>query len=77
MAQQTANRSEPIKSPARASTARVDAILKATIQVLLRVGKEKLTTTRVAARAGVSVGNALPILPEQERSPAGLAEVAR
>jgi hypothetical protein len=26
----------------------VDAILDATIQVLLRVGKERLTTTRVA-----------------------------
>jgi len=34
----------------------VDAILTATVQVLLRVGKERLTTTRVAERAGVSVG---------------------
>ncbi len=56
MAQQTASRSEPRKSPVQArSTASVDAILKATVQVLLRVGKEKLTITRVAARAGVSV----------------------
>lgn len=57
MAPQTAIRSEPRKSPVQArSAASVDAILKATVQVLLKVGKEKLTTTRVAARAGVSVG---------------------
>jgi len=48
---------EPRKSPSQArSAASVDAVLKATIQVLLKVGKENLTTTRVAARAGVSVG---------------------
>lgn len=34
----------------------MNAILEATIQVLLHVGKERLTTTRVASRAGVSVG---------------------
>jgi hypothetical protein len=34
----------------------VDAILEATIQVLLDAGKERLTTTNVALRAGVSVG---------------------
>jgi AcrR family transcriptional regulator len=57
LAPQTAIRSEPRKSPVQArSAASVDAILKATVQVLLKVGKEKLTTTRVAARAGVSVG---------------------
>jgi AcrR family transcriptional regulator len=37
--------------------------LKATIQVLLQVGKEKLTTTRVAARAGVSVGTLYQYFP--------------
>ena len=48
---------DPRKSPVRArSTASVNAILEATIQVLLHVGKERLTTTRVASRAGVSVG---------------------
>ncbi len=66
MAQQTESRSEPRKSPVQArSTASVDAILKATIQVLLRVGKEKLTTTRVAARAGVSVGTLYQYFPNK------------
>jgi AcrR family transcriptional regulator len=66
LARQTANRSEPRKSPVQArSTASVDAILKATVQVLLRVGKEKLTTTRVAARAGVSVGTLYQYFPNK------------
>jgi AcrR family transcriptional regulator len=64
--QQTAGRSEPRKSPVQArSTASVDAILKATVQVLLKVGKEKLTTTRVAARAGVSVGTLYQYFPNK------------
>lgn len=66
MAQKTATRSEPRKSPVQArSTASVDAILKATVQVLLRVGKEKLTTTCVAARAGVSVGTLYQYFPNK------------
>ena len=47
----------PRKSPVQArSAATVEAILTATAQVLLQVGKERLTTTLVAQRAGVSVG---------------------
>jgi AcrR family transcriptional regulator len=66
LAQQTASRSEPRKTPVQArSTASVEAILKATVQVLLRVGKEKLTTTRVAARAGVSVGTLYQYFPNK------------
>jgi AcrR family transcriptional regulator len=66
LAQQTASSSEPRKSPVQTrSTASVDAILKATVQVLLRVGKEKLTTTRVAARAGVSVGTLYQYFPNK------------
>jgi len=45
--------------------ASVDAILKATIQVLLHVGKERLTTTRVALRAGVSVGTLYQYFPNK------------
>jgi AcrR family transcriptional regulator len=66
LAQETTIRSEPRKSPVQArSTASVDAILKATVQVLLKVGKEKLTTTRVAARAGVSVGTLYQYFPNK------------
>src|SRR5271170_3850298 len=57
---------EPRKSPVQArSTASVDAILEATIQVLLNVGKERLTTTRVALRAGVSVGTLYQYFPNK------------
>jgi AcrR family transcriptional regulator len=57
---------EPRKSPVQArSGASVDAILQATIQVLLIVGKERLTTTRVAARAGVSVGTLYQYFPNK------------
>lgn len=60
------NTLEPRKSPVQArSTATVEAILKATIQVLLKIGKERLTTTRVAARAGVSVGTLYQYFPNK------------
>jgi len=57
---------EPRKRPVQArSAATVDAILEATIQVLLRIGKERLTTTNVAARAGVSVGTLYQYFPNK------------
>jgi AcrR family transcriptional regulator len=57
---------EPRKSPVQArSAASVDAILEATIQVLLNVGKERLTTTAVALRAGVSVGTLYQYFPNK------------
>jgi AcrR family transcriptional regulator len=57
---------EPRKSPVQArSAASVNAILEATIQVLLNVGKERLTTTRVALRAGVSVGTLYQYFPNK------------
>jgi AcrR family transcriptional regulator len=57
---------EPRKSPVQArSAASVDAILEATLQVLLQVGKERLTTTRIAARAGVSVGTLYQYFPNK------------
>jgi AcrR family transcriptional regulator len=57
---------EPRKSPVQArSTASVDAILEATIQILLQLGKERLTTTKVALRAGVSVGTLYQYFPNK------------
>jgi AcrR family transcriptional regulator len=57
---------EPRKTPIQArSAASVEAIIEATIQVLLSVGKEKLTTTRVALRAGVSVGTLYQYFPNK------------
>jgi AcrR family transcriptional regulator len=57
---------EPRKSPVQArSAASVDAILKAALQVLVSVGKERLTTTRVAHRAGVSVGTLYQYFPNK------------
>jgi AcrR family transcriptional regulator len=57
---------KPRKTPMQArSTASVDAILQATIQVLTSVGKERLTTTRVALRAGVSVGTLYQYFPNK------------
>lgn len=48
---------KPRKKPVQdRSTVTCDAIFEATIQVLLAMGPEQLTTTKVADRAGVSVG---------------------
>ena len=56
----------PRKLPVQArSTVSVDAILEATIQVLLSAGKERLTTTRVALRAGVSIGTLYQYFPNK------------
>lgn len=66
MPQQSQSALKPRKSPVQArSTASVDAIIEATIQVLLRVGKERLTTTKVALRAGVSVGTLYQYFPNK------------
>ena len=47
----------------------VETIAEATIQVLLAVGLDRLTTTRVAERAGVSVGTLLSVLNQQAGAP--------
>ena len=58
---------EPRKTPLQArSTATVEAITEATIQVLLRHGAQRLTTTRVAERAGVSVGTLYQYYPNKQ-----------
>ncbi|MES2392117.1 MAG: TetR/AcrR family transcriptional regulator [Acidobacteriota bacterium] len=57
---------KPRKQPVQArSTATVEAILEATLQVLVAIGKERLTTTRVAHRAGVSVGTLYQYFPNK------------
>ena len=67
MPQRASDILKPRKSPVQArSMASVDAILKATIQVLLRLGKERLTTTNVALRAGVSVGTLYQYFPNKK-----------
>ncbi|WP_446743157.1 TetR/AcrR family transcriptional regulator [Silvibacterium acidisoli] len=48
------------------SAVTVEAIAEATIQVLLAVGSDKLTTTRVAERAGVSVGTLYQYYPNKQ-----------
>ncbi|BCW86939.1 HTH-type transcriptional regulator BetI [Alphaproteobacteria bacterium SO-S41] len=50
----------------RRAQATVDAIMEATIQVLLEGGLQRLTTTRVAERAGVSVGTMYQYFPQKQ-----------
>lgn len=58
---------KPRKTPIQARSAiTVDAIFKATIQVLLADGAIRLTTTRVAERAGVSVGTMYQYFPHKQ-----------
>jgi AcrR family transcriptional regulator len=58
---------EPRKTPVQARSAvTVEAISEATIQVLLSHGTDRLTTTRVAERAGVSVGTLYQYYPNKE-----------
>lgn len=58
---------ESRKTPQQArSTATVEAICTATIQVLLADGPTRLTTTRVAERAGVSIGTLYQYYPNKQ-----------
>lgn len=58
---------EPRKRPIQARSAvTVEAISEATIQVLLSHGEERLTTTRIAERAGVSVGTLYQYFPNKQ-----------
>jgi AcrR family transcriptional regulator len=58
---------EPRKTPIQArATVTVEAISQATIQILLSRGAERLTTTRVADRAGVSVGTLYQYFPNKQ-----------
>jgi AcrR family transcriptional regulator len=58
---------EPRKMPIQTrATVTVGAICEATIQVLLSHGADRLTTTRVADRAGVSVGTLYQYYPNKQ-----------
>jgi AcrR family transcriptional regulator len=57
---------KPRKTPVQARSAEtVRAIREATIQVLLETGAQRLTTTRVSQRAGVSVGTLYQYFPNK------------
>ncbi|CAB3807439.1 Nucleoid occlusion factor SlmA [Paraburkholderia fynbosensis] len=57
----------PRKKPRQArATVTLNVIFEATIQVLLAVGPRRLTTTRVAERAGVSVGTLYQYFPHKQ-----------
>lgn len=57
----------PRKQPRQArALATVDTIFEATIQVLVSDGPRRLTTTRVAERAGVSVGTMYQYFPHKQ-----------
>src|SRR5215472_10039214 len=58
---------EPRKTPVQTRAAvTVEAISEATIQVLLNDGADRLTPTRVAERAGVSVGTLYQYYPNKQ-----------
>ena len=66
MAADVATAFEPRKMPIQTrATVTVGAICEATIQVLLSHGADRLTTTRVADRAGVSVGTLYQYYPNK------------
>jgi AcrR family transcriptional regulator len=66
---------KPRKTPVQARSAHtVEAIHTACIQVLLDGGLERLTTTRVATRAGVSVGSLYQYFPNKQALLASVLE---
>jgi AcrR family transcriptional regulator len=67
MASSTPLHLKPRKSPRQArATATLDAIFEAAIQVLVTAGPQRLTTTKVAERAGVSVGTMYQYFPHKQ-----------
>jgi AcrR family transcriptional regulator len=66
---------KPRKLPVQArSTATVDALHTATIQVLTREGLLRCTTSRVAMRAGISVGSLYQYYPNRDALLAAVLE---
>ncbi|HEU4533224.1 MAG TPA: TetR/AcrR family transcriptional regulator [Polyangiaceae bacterium] len=65
----------PRKAPTQArSHATVEAILQATARLLVKEGYDRLSTNRVAAAAGVSVGSLYQYFPGKESLLAALAD---
>jgi AcrR family transcriptional regulator len=62
LARRIRQRKRPVQQRSQAT---VDAVLEATLQVLKRDGFLALTTTRVAERAGVSVGTLYQYFPDK------------
>ncbi|MCG8534285.1 MAG: TetR/AcrR family transcriptional regulator [Pseudomonadales bacterium] len=70
-----AQRLKPRKKPVQARSAfTVNAIFEGCIQVLLAEGPERLTTTKVAERAGVSVGTLYQYFGDKQSLLAGVLE---
>ena len=69
------DRPRPRKRPKQArSRLTVDAIVEAAAQVLVADGYDGLTTTRVAERAGVSIGTLYQYFPDKDALVAALVE---
>jgi AcrR family transcriptional regulator len=64
-------RKAPVQARARAT---VSAILDATAQLLVEEGYHKLSTNRIAERAGVSIGSLYQYFPNKEAIVGGLVE---
>lgn len=61
------NSLKPRKSPVQArSTATIDVLHEATIHVLLKEGLARCNTTRIAERAGISVGSIYQYYPNRD-----------
>ncbi len=66
----------PRKTPIqRRSVATVEALHTATIQVLVTEGLSRCTTTRVASRAGMSVGSLYQYYPNRDALLSGVLEL--
>ena len=66
-------RKQPVQGRSRVTT---EALLEATLQVLVRDGYGRLTTTRVADRAGVSVGTLYQYFPDKRSLVMALNEIS-
>ena len=75
MNRRAAHAMSPRKKPSQGrAQATVDALLQATAHILVSDGYEKLSTNRVAAVAGVSIGSLYQYFPSKEALVAALGE---